>query len=287
VHASRDLVPDEPEIELEVAPNSVVELFIPLSAAEPTPFEAIAATSASWKLRIAGPDDVPVELEIASAIAPERLFECYPPQRPIDLDGSLGEWDALALVADPPAVIDHANLVNGRDDGSFRFDVRCSDEYLYVGVGVRDDSVVASPEKIGREQDGVSLWLDSRADPARSSGGQGFFAALADGTLSKLVTINTGPEQNPAPDPVLGVFIPPQPEGIRTASQVHDAGYHVEIAIPMAALDAKHGERFERVRLDISVYDFDENDSGNATLWWRPSRFSAQAIPGSGTFARP
>ena len=132
---------------------------------------ALAYAVVLYQKLLAAPKCTDRANEIAAAIAPERLFECYPPQRPIDLDGSLGEWDALALVADPPAVIDHANLVDGRDDGSFRFDVRCSDEYLYVGVGVRDDSVVASPEKIGREQDGVSLWLDSRADPARSGGG--------------------------------------------------------------------------------------------------------------------
>jgi hypothetical protein len=287
IHASRDLVAGESQIELEVAPNSVVELVVPLEAIEPAQFESLAAASASWRVRTAGPDGEPVEIELQSSIVPGRVFECYRPQRPIELDGSLAEWDVLALVADPPAVIDHAELVSERSDGSFRFDLRCDDENLYIGIGVRDDSIVASPDRIGREQDGVALILDARDEPARSSGGQGFFAAIADGTFRDAVVISAGPEPNPAADDVFGVFIPLPPEGVRTSSQITASGYELEISVPLAVLDAKHGERFERVRVDLSVYDFDEGEPGHATLWWRPSRFGPQAIPGSGTFARP
>lgn len=287
IHASLDLVADEPRVELEVAPNSVVELPVQLSAIAPAPFESLAAARASWRVRTLGPEGRPVEIEIESSIAPERVFECRRPQRPIELDGSLAEWNQLALAADPPAAIDHAELVEDRDDGSFRFDLRCDDENLYVGVAVRDDSIVSSPERIGREQDGVALILDARDDPARSASGQGFFTAISDGTMRDVLVISAGPEPNPAEDTVFSVFIPPPPDSIRSASQVEDSGYGLEIAIPLAVLDAKHGERFDRVRLDISVYDFDEGQTGHATLWWRPSRFDARAIPGSGTFSRP
>jgi hypothetical protein len=287
IHASRDLAADEPEVALEVAPNSVAQISVPISATEPAPFEALAAATAAWRISTLGPGGTPVEIDLESSIAPGRSFHCHPPQRPIELDGSLTEWDALAIVADPPAVIERAEHVEGRDDGSFRFDLRCDDENLYVGIGVRDDSIVASPDRIGREQDAVSISFDARDDPARSSGGQGFFGAISDGTFGKLVMVTAGPEPNPAEDPVLGVFLPPQPEGIRTASRVRESGYDLEVAVPLAVLDEKHGDRFDRVRLDVSVYDFDEGDPGHATLWWRPSRFSSQAIPGSGTFIRP
>jgi len=287
IHSSLDLVADEPRVELEVAPNSVVEFPVHLSAIAPVPFESLAAASASWQVRTLGPEGRPIEIEIESSIAPERVFECRRPGQPIELDGSLAEWSALALAADPPAVIDHADLVEDRDDGSFHFDLRCDDENLYVGVAVRDDSIVSSPERIAREQDGVALILDSRDDPARSASGQGFFTAISDGTMRSTLLISAGPEPNPAEDTVFSVFIPPPPDSIRTASQVGHSGYSIEIAVPLAVLDAKHGERFDRVRLDISVYDFDEDQTGHATLWWRPARFDIRSIPGSGTFSRP
>ena len=70
-------------------------------------------------------------------------------------------------------------------------------------------------------------------------------------------------------------------------ARVGPNGYEVESAVPIELLDAAHGERFDRVRLELSVNDFDEGEPGHSILWWRPSRFGAQAIPGSGTFGRP
>jgi hypothetical protein len=287
IHASRDLAADEPEVTLDVAPNSVAELLVPISAIEAAPFESLAAARATWRLSTPGPDGEPIEIEVESAIAPERVFDCPQPRRPIALDGNLSEWDTLAIVADPPAVIEHADQVAGRDDASFRFDLRCDDEFLYVGVAVRDDSIVASPDRIAREQDGISLTIDPRDEPKRSSGGQGLFGAIGDGTMREVILVSAGPEPSPATDEVFGVFIPKPPESIHTASQPSRGGYHVEVAVPLAVLDDRNGGRFDHVRLDVSVYDFDEGEPGHATLWWRPSRFGPQAIPGSGTFVRP
>ena len=287
VYPSRDLSADEPTITLTVPPNSVSDLLVPISAPDPTPYEAIAAATASWKLRTVGPEGDRLEIELESLIAPERTFECHRPQRAVVIDGSLQEWDALALVADPPAVIERAQLVDDRDDGSFRFDLRCDDDNLYIGMTVRDDSIVSSPEKVGREQDGVAVILDSRDDPARSSTSDGYFAAIADGTLRDSISVNVGPEPNPAEDAVFGAFVPPQDESIATASKLSRSGYAVEIAVPFALLDAKQGERAKLVRIDLSVNDYDEGQEGHSALWWRPSRFSPQGIPGSGTFARP
>ena len=286
IHPSRDLEPSEPEIAVEIAPNSVGSVVIPLMPTALTPFESLAPTHASWQLRSAGPNGETIEVALETSIAPERLFDCYEPQRPIEIDGSLLEWDVLAFVADPPAVIEHADKVASSDDASFRFDVRCDEEWLYFGIGVRDDSIVSSPDRIAREQDHVNVTLDSRDEPARSSGGQGYFAAIEDGTFRGLVLTSAGPEPNPANDDVLAVFMPPPPEGIRSASRVGDAGYTDELAIPVAVLDEKRGGRFDHVRLEVSIYDFDEGEPGHAVLWWRPSRFSPQSIPGSGTFVR-
>jgi hypothetical protein len=107
-----------------------------------------------------------------------------------------------------------------------------------------------------------------------------------DGTFATIVTLAAGPEANPARDSVFEQFLPKPPEGIASASKRTDAGYSVEFAVPVAILDGYHGEAFDALRIDLSVADFDEGDRGHATLWWKPSRFSPAAIPGSGTFQR-
>ena len=284
---SVNLAPSRPSIELLVEPNSVSTVRVPLTAAEPTPFEALAAAKATWHLSTRSADGSPVTIELESALIPERVFDCPAPEQEIVLDGSIADWDELALAAAPPALIEHEENVRNDRDASFRFDVRCDDATLYLAVAVEDDSIVASPSKIAREQDGVNLMIDARPDPKRSAGGQGFFAALADGTMSQLAIIGAGPEPSPAPDPVFSVFLPPVAHGIETASQRTTTGYTVEFALPIAVLEDMTDHPFEAFRVDLSVYDFDDGEPGHATLWWRPSRFSPHATPGSGTFARP
>ena len=110
--------------------------------------------------------------------------------------------------------------------------------------------------------------------------------ALVDGSLAKVIMLRAGPEPKPKPDPIFSVFLPAPPDGIAQASQRTPTGYAAEIAIPTSVLDAMSGGTFDAFRLDLSVLDFDEGESGHSTIWWRPSRFAEEAIPGSGTFLR-
>ena len=63
-------------------------------------------------------------------------------------------------------------------------------------------------------------------------------------------------------------------------------GYAVEIAIPTAVLDAGYGSAWDGFRLQLGVRDFEPGADGHTVAWWRPSRFGAAAIPGSGSFDR-
>ena len=269
----------------EIAPNSVEQVRVLVRAAQPTTFETLPPARIDWKLSSATRAGVPVTLDAQSSVAPERLFACDPTPD-LEVDGQLDDWGVLALDATQPAVIEHASNVASERDASFRFDVRCSDEFAYIAVEVRDDSIVASPERVGREQDGVRITLDARNDPKRSETADGFFAAIMDGTFAQTLSLSAGPEPNPAFDSVFAQFVPAPPEGIRQGSARTANGYTVEFAVPVSVLDELRGERFDAFRLDLSVSDFDEDDVGHATLWWKPSRFSASAIPGSGTFVR-
>ena len=286
IGTSRDFVPSEPEIRVEVAPGTEEAIAIDLRSSRATPFEELAPAHAMWTLRTTGPGNAPFELESHSTLLPERLFTCPAPAGSIVVDGVLGEWGGLPFSAPTPAEIDHPSTHSGPDDASFRFAVRCADDFLYLAFDVTDDSIVATPERIDREQDGLSLTIDTRNDPERSAVSSGYMAAILDGTLSKILTLTAGPEPNPAEDSVRATFLPPRPEGVQIATRRTADGYRTEISVPSSVLDTMRGERYGALRLDISLLDFDEGEQEHSTLWWRPSRFSDTAIPGSGTFER-
>lgn len=272
-------------MKLSLPPNSVEEFALVLRARDSTPFESLAPGTASWTVSTVGPAGEVFEIETVTAIAPGRLFPCSPPAKDVVVDGVLGEWSGLPFSVEVPSEIEQPENHQGPEDASFRFAVRCGKRFLYVAIDVIDDSIVASPERIGREQDGISLTVDARPDPERSAAGSGFMAAIFDGTMRSIVTLSTGPAAEPARDSVLEKFLPPAPEGTQMATRRTQRGYRIEIAVPVAALDAMRGAPYDAVRLDLSLRDFDE-DGGHSILWWRPSRFSKTSIPGSGTFIR-
>ncbi|MCA9511655.1 MAG: metallophosphoesterase, partial [Myxococcales bacterium] len=282
---SRDLAASTPRVAGTVPPNSVVPVRVPLVAKRPVAYESLAPARMRWEISTAGPRGEDVRVDVRSSIAPEREFACGGGAQ-IDVDGDLGEWASLPFSNWTPAVVERPRFFGGPKDAAVRFGVRCDADYVYLGFDVADDSIVASPDRVAREQDGLSISIDARPDPARSAGGQGFFAALADGSLSKVIMLGAGPEPSPTPDPIFSVFLPKPPEGVRTATRRTDTGYAAELAIPTSALDAMGGGHFDAFRLDVSLNDFDEGEPGHATLWWKPSRFGEQAIPGSGTFER-
>jgi len=282
---SRDLTSTAPHQAGSVPPNSVATVRFPVAAKAPVAYESIAPASVAWKLATPGPRGEDVRVEHRSSVAPERAFACGA-SGPVDVDGDLGDWTSLPFANWTPAVVERPRFFGGATDAAVRFGVRCDADYVYLGFEVADDSIVASPDRVAREQDGLSISIDARPDPARSSGGQGFMAALVDGSLAKVIMLGAGPEPSPTPDPIFSVFLPKPPEGVVTATKRTDSGYSAELAIPTSALEAMGGGSFDAFRLDVSLTDFDEGDAGHATLWWKPSRFGEQAIPGSGTFER-
>ena len=274
------------ELRGELPPNSVVPITLDVLATRATPFEDLAPGKIDWTLSTTSAAGQAMKVRTHSSVAPERLFTCQRSSA-LKVDGNLEDWGALRFDGRHPAVIERPKNVGRSGDISFRFDVRCSDEFVYIGVDVEDDSIVATPDRVGREQDGVRILIDSRPDPKRSANGDSFFAAILDGTFAQTVSLTAGPEPNPARDSVFEKFIPPPPDGLISTSNQTAGGYSTEFAIPIEVLNALHGEEFEALRVELSVADFDEGDIGHSTLWWKPSRFSGAAIPGSGTFARP
>jgi hypothetical protein len=162
--------------------------------------------------------------------------------------------------------------------------VRQDKEFLYVGVDVRDDSIVASPDEVAREQDHVSLNIDVRPDPERSKNEE-TFVAIRSGAMAKMISPLVALQET-RPDPVMRLFAGALPDGVRQAVLRTETGYAVELAVPAKLLDERRGARWDALRLNVSMDDFDEDEPDHVVLSWRPSRFEAGAIEGAGTFVR-
>jgi hypothetical protein len=143
---------------------------------------------------------------------------------------------------------------------------------------------VASAEEVAREQDHVSLNLDARPDPERSKNEE-TFVAIRSGAMAKMISPLLALQET-RPDPVLRLFAGDLPEGVRQAVRRSETGYTAEVAVPAELLDERRGARWDALRMNVSMNDFDEGEPDSVTLSWRPSRFEAGAIEGAGTFVR-
>jgi hypothetical protein len=280
----RDLDPDPAPISVTVAPRQAATVALPVRGLSAHRYESLAPARVRWTLATTNKAGERIEIETQSPILPERRFDARRTRRPTRVDGELGEWGPLAFEVSEPAEIAGPGRWGGPADASFRFDLRWDADHLYVAVDVRDDSIVASGERIAREQDHVSLSLDARPDPERSQN-MGLFPAIHSGVMAKLVSVTAALEE-PRRDEVMRLFTGPPLEGVRWAAARTATGYAAEIEVPHEILDARRGAAWDALRLNVTVTDFDAGERDFASIAWRPSRFGEQAIPGSGTFSR-
>jgi hypothetical protein len=288
VHArylpSRDIVPDELEARVTIEPGGVANLAVPVRARAPRSYETLAPARAQFTLETAALGSEPLVLERELALLPERRFDAARAARAVTVDGDLAEWGRLAFVVDEPGAIGGHGVHRGPDDGSFRFAVRQDKQFVWIAVDVTDDSIVASADDVARDQDHVSLNLDARADPERSQNEE-TFVAIRSGAMARMISPLVALQET-RPDPVMRLFAGGVPAGVRHAVRRTAAGYSVEVVVPAAVLDERRGARWDALRLNVSLNDFDENEPDHVVLSWRPSRFEPGAIEGAGTFVR-
>ncbi len=281
---SRDIVPEAVEQRVRIEPGDVANLEVPVRARSARAYESLAPARAHFTLETEtlGSEAVTIERELV--VLPERRFDAVRVARAVTVDGNLAEWGRLPFIVDEPGARSGHGTHRGVEDGSFRFGVRQDKDFLYVAVDVRDDSLVASPDEVAREQDHVSLNLDVRPDPERSKNEE-TFVAIRSGAMAKMISPLVALHETRT-DPIMRLFAGAMPEGVRQAAQRTESGYAVEVAVPAAALDERRGARWDALRLNVSMNDFDEGEPDSVTLSWRPSRFEPGAIEGAGTFVR-
>ena len=151
-------------------------------------------------------------------------------------------------------------------------------------IEVRDDSIVASADEVAREQDHVAVSIDARPDPERSSNEE-TFVAIRSGAMAKLVSPLIALQET-RPDPVVRALRGRRAGGRRERRAPHGDGLCRRGRRAGADLDERRGGRWDALRVNVTVSDFDEGESDHVDLAWRPSRFEAGAIEGAGTFVR-
>ena len=191
----------------------------------------------------------------------------------IAVDGDLSDWGELPVACEKPAQIHgKVNEWKGPADGSFRFDVRHDDKYLYIAVATRDDDVTVDPQKSPWNQDDIEVRLDARPDPQRSGNAS---RKSFDDIVALNLAVGASPDAPNCPE------LARNPKGTRIACRRTDTGLAAEIAIPVVWLNDKQGGPWKAVRLDVSMTDVD--GESKTMLRWRP-RWDGSGIAGSGTF---
>ena len=266
------------ELERTLAPGAKESVGVRLRADAPVPVAELTPSLAHWTVEAQG-DLHAMQVESASWMIPDRLFSVRA-GAPVAVDADLREWGPLRFALDHWPMPD-----GGTASASLRFDVRRDHEFLYLAFDVRDDTPAFSADRVAEQQDGVTVELDARPDPARSEN-QGVLPSMADGTLKSLLIVALT-AVDPLPNPAIDAALSPPPAGLRRAVRRRDGGYTAELAVPGRFLDERAGAPWERFRLNVILQDYGPDGVGREHEW-RPSRFGppSTTIRGAGTFVR-
>jgi hypothetical protein len=78
------------------------------------------------------------------------------------------------------------------------------------------------------------------------------------------------------------------PDNVQRASARQADGFTAEVAFPLAYVNERQAGAWNRLRLNVSVSDFDTHDSrdGSTILHWRPEWTGRGGYPEAGTFLK-
>ncbi len=284
VESSGNLKASPPAFERVLGPGESAELDVRLAAEDALPVEELSPVRVRWTLRSeAAAGGARIRSERRTPLVPQRAFPVRPARAPIAVDGRLDEWPRLRFAGESPAEVRGNGFWDGPADGSLRFDVAADAEFVYFAIDVTDDVLRVYPDVLPVNQDGVLFSVDPRPDPERSANGSLRETVVRYGPRAIVFTGFSPPPEEGGER--VAMFEKFWPDGLRGAAVRTTGGYAVEVALPVAYLDAAQQGRWEAFRLNLGVADADAPDD-HTNFWWRPDRFSENAIPGTGTFVR-
>ncbi len=265
--------------ELVLAPGDQERVEVQLEADTPVAYGALAPGRVTWSMETVF-DGQPLVVQSKSALLPVAPLPLPTGTAPT-VDGDLTDWDALPFVVDGQGDIDSPTA--DTEDVSFRFGVREAGSDVYFGIAVTDDSIDAAEDESPRYQDHALVTVDARPDPERSENHL-LFEAMRKGYLQQIahdyMTLADAREDKAI------AFL----EGARAAVEWRTVrtpvGYNAEAKVSGAFLDAARGERWDTLRIGVTVADFDQGETISVPLHWQPWRLGTAPVAGSGTFVR-
>ena len=265
--------------ELVLAPGDQERVEVQLEADTPVAYGALAPGRITWSMETVF-DGQPLVVQSKSALLPVAPL-LLPTGTAPTVDGDLTDWHALPFVVDRPGDIDSRTAV--AEDVSYRFGVLESGGDVYFAIAVTDDNIDAAEDESPRYQDHARVTVDARPDPERSEN-HSLFEAMRAGHLQQIahdyMTLADARE-----DKVIAFL-----EGARAAVEwqtVRTAhGYNAEAKVSGAFLDAARGQRWDTLRIGVTVADFDQGETNSVYLNWQPWRMGTAPVAASGTFVR-
>jgi Calcineurin-like phosphoesterase/Carbohydrate family 9 binding domain-like len=272
----------EPPAGVQVKPAAVAtvvpggarhEVQLKISTDDPIPMAEVQPLVLHWQANYDNDANQPsLELEGQSIITFDAPFTVPFRAEPPAIDGKLDDWASLPFNVEQPAhVYVNAPAWKGPQDCRFQFATGYDAENLYIAVRVFDDEPCFDGWKYW--EDFVMIWLDARGS-ASDDPKTCVFSAIAGPEVSD----EQGAEYEEGK----------VPEGLQSASVATEDGFEAEFAIPVSYVDERQQGQWQRVRLNISVSDFDRHDArdGATILSWRPQWFRSGDHPKSGVFVK-
>ena len=265
--------------DLVLAPGEQERLEVQLEADIPVPYGALAPGRITWSMETAF-DGQPLAVQSRSALLPVAPLP-LPSGRAPTVDGDLTDWEVLPFVVDRQGDIDSRGTTP--DDVSYRFGVREAQGDVYFGIAVTDDKIDASEDESPRYQDHARITVDARPEPERSRN-MSLFEAMREGHLEQIahdyMTLADARE-----DKVIA-FLHEARAAVEWRTIPTEQGYNAEARVSGEFLDASRGGRWDVLRIEVTVADFDPDETTSVYLNWQPWRMGNAPVAASGTFVR-
>jgi poly(3-hydroxybutyrate) depolymerase len=181
----------------------------------------------------------------------------------ISVDGNIQDWGELPY------------RVNAAGQKTVaRFNLRYDSSSLYIGVAVIDEYLSVDTAKNVWEQDGLIIRIDARSGDKRDNRVNDWEDVLP------LFISPVGPARSPL------VWKGWQlPNGSSLAWGKTGDGYAVEIAVPVAYVQAKQGGPWKDVAFNIAI-DNSNKDGTHVETCWHPDWLKESMRSGTGVFLR-
>lgn|GEM_PF-486298 len=202
-------------------------------------------------------DGIPLDVTMQDqAVLREAFYNVSPMDTPT-LDGDLAEWSqisAMIIDAESRTIVSAANYAGNADMTAY-VQAGWSAAGLHLSFRVEDEDVANSPGASPWGVDGVEIYIDGRAESARTA------------SYDALVSQNVLPALRPD-DAVEGTNA--WKEGFLWAAKRHDGGYTLEITVPFSQIRGDTQARpavGDIVRFDAMINDLDDGRVSHHRLW--------------------